>query len=80
MLVSNPFPPCGEELPASTAEAGPNASLQPMGQVTFTRRLGGDQTKAFAGTWVLGSLFPQHILVKEGGKWKKGDEFEQHKT
>lgn len=58
MIVSNPSPPCGEELPASTAEAGPNVSLQPVGEVAFTRRLGGDQTKAFAGIWVLGSLFP----------------------
>ena len=71
MLVSNPSPPCSEEVLVSIAEAGPNARLQPVGQVVFTRRLGGDQTKAFAGIRVLGSLFPCASLRRKGKNGKR---------
>lgn len=80
MFVSNPSPPCGEEVLVSTAEAGPNAHPQPVGQAVFTRMLGGDQTKSFAGTWVLGSLSPCPSWWRKEKKWKKGEEFEQHKS
>lgn len=62
MRVSNPSPLCSEEVLISTDEAGPNAHLHPVGQELFTRRLGGDEIKAFAGIWVLGSLFPSVSL------------------
>lgn len=44
------------------------------------KKAGWRPNQGFCWDMRVGVSVPQHIFAKEGEKWKKGEEFEQHKT